>query len=257
MDKILTNTNDNSVIDQKRIISNTDKGIVTSNKKCWYFVPKDKINEENEYEDGYYFTSDSQISKQKADSTAKFYTKENEVESNYTEKARYYFGIKDIQLFNSQEKRVSGIISDYLNLNQNYAYISIYSIENNGQDYSVEYSILDGINEIPILPENITTAVKEKLFYNTSLRFNINTTTEPILYEDNIELNKSYLELSYEDFENHEYTLTYNTLGDNNKYIPANNNIKVKVIIRKIGDNFISPEISLGINKYGGEEAWN
>lgn len=257
MDKILTNTNDNSIIDQSRIISNTDKGIVTSNKKCWYFIPSDKVKSDNEYDNGYYYTNDSEITKKKSDSTAEFYIAENQIQNNYTEKARYYFGIKDIQLYNSKEKRVSGIVSDYLNLNQNYAYISLFTIEEDGTDYSIEYSILDGINEINILPENIDTVIKEKLFYNTPLRFNISNITNPVLYEDNIESSKNYLELTLDDFENHEYTLSYQTAEDDSKYIPSNNEIRVKVIIRAIGDNFVSPKISLGINKYGGEAAWN
>ena len=60
MDKKLINNNDNSTIDNSRIVSNTDKGIVTSNKKCWYFVPKDKITEETEYDNGYYYTYDTE-----------------------------------------------------------------------------------------------------------------------------------------------------------------------------------------------------
>lgn len=257
MDKKLINNNDNSTIDNNRIVSNTDKGIVTSNKKCWYFVPKDKITEETEYDNGYYYTYDTVSTRKKSVLSSSYYTDTNPVETSYTEKARYYFGLKDIKLFNSSKVNNSGIISGYIALS-NLSYITVNSVESGGENYSTEYYILDGLTEVSILPENQELAVKERLFYNTSLRFPVDSTVATTLYEDGVEISKNYLELTYDDYENHIYALTYKPGGDPYRYIPENTNIRVKIIIRCYNDESISPNISgIIINKYGGKVEWN
>lgn len=257
MDKKLINNNDNSTIDNNRIVSNTDKGIVTSNKKCWYFVPKDKITEETEYDNGYYYTYDTVSTRKKSVLSSSYYTDTNPVETSYTEKARYYFGLKDIKLFNSSKVNNSGIISGYIALS-NLSYITVNSVESGGENYSTEYYILDGLTEVSILPENQELVVKERLFYNTSLRFPVDSTVATTLYEDGVEISKNYLELTYDDYENHIYALTYKPGGDPYRYIPENTNIRVKIIIRCYNDESISPNISgIVINKYGGKVEWN
>lgn len=257
MDKKLINNNDNSTIDNNRIVSNTDKGIVTSNKKCWYFVPKDKITEETEYDNGYYYTYDTVSTRKKSVLSSSYYTDTNPVETSYTEKARYYFGLKDIKLFNSSKVNNSGIISGYIALS-NLSYITVNSVENGGENYSTEYYILDGLTEVSVLPENQELAVKERLFYNTSLRFPVDSTVATTLYEDGVEISKNYLELTYDDYENHIYALTYKPGGNPYRYIPENINIRIKIIIRCYNDESISPNISgIVINKYGGKVEWN
>lgn len=257
MDKKLINNNDNSTIDNSRIVSNTDKGIVTSNKKCWYFVPKDKITEKTEYDNGYYYTYDTVSTRKKGVLSSSYYTDTNPVETSYTEKARYYFGLKDIKLFNSSKVNNSGIISGYIALS-NLSYITVNSVESGGENYSTEYYILDGLTEVSVLPENQELAVKERLFYNTSLRFPVDSTVATTLYEDGVEISKNYLELTYDDYENHIYALTYKPGGDPYRYIPENTNVRVKIIIRCYNDESISPNISgIVINKYGGKVEWN
>ena len=257
MDKKLINNNDNSTIDSNRIVSDTDKGIVTSNKKCWYFVPKDKITEEAQYDNGYYYTEDTITTRKKSVLSSSYYTDTNPVETSYTEKARYYFGLKDIKLFNSSKVSNSGIISGYIALS-NLSYITVSSIESSGENYSTEYYILDGLTEVSILPENQELAVKERLFYNTSLRFPVDSTVATTLYEDGVEISKNYLELTYDDYENHVYALTYKPGSDPYRYIPENTNVRVKIIIRCYNDESVSPNISgIVINKYGGKVEWN
>lgn len=257
MDKKLINNNDNSTIDNNRIVSDTDKGIVTSNKKCWYFVPKDKITEEVQYDNGYYYTEDTVSTRKKSVLSSSYYTDTNPVETSYTEKARYYFGLKDIKLFNSSKVSNSGIISGYIALS-NLSYITVSSVESGGENYSTEYYILDGLTEISVLPENQELAVKERLFYNTSLRFPVDFTVATTLYEDGVEISKNYLELTYDDYENHVYALTYKPGGDPYRYIPKNTNVRVKIIIRCYNDKSVSPNISgIVINKYGGKVEWN
>lgn len=257
MDKKLINNNDNSTIDNNRIVSDTDKGIVTSNKKCWYFVPKDKITEETQYDNGYYYTEDTITTRKKSVLSSSYYTDTNPVETSYTEKARYYFGLKDIKLFNSSKVNNSGIISGYIALS-NLSYIIVNSVESGGENYSTEYYILDGLTEVSILPENQELAIKERLFYNTSLRFPVDSTVATTLYEDGVEISKNYLELTYDDYENHVYALTYKPSGDPYRYIPENTNVRVKIIIRCYNDESVSPNISgIVINKYGGKVEWN
>ena len=70
-------------------------------------------------------------------------------------------------------------------------------------------------------------------------------------------MDKNYAELSFNDLESDEYAISYIPGGEIHQYVPENNTIKLKIVIRNYGDNF-SPAIinNVLINKYGGGLAW-
>lgn len=259
METSLTNIKRKTPVDQSRITSENDKGIVITTRKSWQYIPKENITTSVSYDDGYYYNKENVPKLEKVIRTEAYNSSENPIETNYTEKARYRFGLKNVSFYNKKVNKVCGVISNYIYLN-NYNYITLSVKETEGENAAVEYYILDGVSEIAILPEGQEKVIKEKLFYNMPTRFTVNQIYEaPILYEDGIESDRNYLELSLDDYENHEYTLTYIPGGDPYKYIPENPNIRVKVILRGYSDTNYTPIKIKGIviNKYGGDPDWN
>ena len=255
--QILINNKTNSIIDAEKIFNKNENGIIVSNNNCLKGVPAENIKIQNEYEDNYYYSRENVPEQEFRVKTQPFYDTENEIKDGYVEKAHYRFGIKNIDFCNKTFYKNCAIISEYINVS-NVDYITISSKEEAGFNSSVEYYIIDGTSEVPVLPEGIETVKNEKLFYGESTRFIVNNTqynTE--LYEDDILSNKSYVDLTSNDFEQHEYTLSYIPGSDTHKYIPNNNNIKIKMIIRNYGTNF-SPVVVSGVtvNKYGGSPEW-
>ena len=167
------------------------------------------------------------------------------------------FGFKNLKFANVKYDYAAGVISDYIDLGQ-YNYITISDSNELSLDYSIEYSILDGSLEIPILPEDQTKTF-EKLFYNIDPRFVLIDT--PILYQYDknsktlTKIERNYTELSFDDFSNYDYYIEYIPGGETHKYIPENNNIRIKIIYRNLTDNnlYIS---SVVLKKYGGGPDW-
>ena len=264
---ILTNNKNNTIIDSDRIVYESDKGIVVTNKKAWRYIPNENISSQEEYQDGYYYNQEGAAVLNKATRTEEYNLAENIINTNYIEKSSYIFGLASVELANVNIHDVSGITSDYIELGS-YNYITIsHSIENveDYTDYSVEYSILDGTIEFPIVPET-ENHVFEKLFFNTSTRFSIDMVTDtPLLYQYNkldksisVVENKSYTELTVEDYNNYDYYLYYKPGGEYHKYIPENSNIRLKIILRNLNkDGTFCILKSVIINKYGGAVEWN
>lgn len=254
---ILTDNKNNTIIDSDRIISNNDKGIVVTNKKSWHFIPKQNITEQEEYKDGYYYNQEDNTTLKSSTRTEEYILKENPIDTDYIEKSRYMFGFKNLKFANVKYDYTAGIISDYIDLDQ-YNYITISDSNELSLDYSIEYSILDGSLEIPILPEDQTKTF-EKLFYNIDPRFVLIDT--PVLYQYDknsktlTEIERNYTELSFDDFSNYDYYIEYTPGGETHKYIPENNNIRIKIIYRNLTDNnlYIS---SVVLKKYGGGPDW-
>ena len=92
---------------------------------------------------------------------------------------------------------------------------------------------------------------------------NESTITEPskkdteIVTEDNIQVERSFSELTSQDFEQHDYYLSYIPGGDNNKIIPTTEKIKIKIIIRKYNNDARCLIKNVTINKFGGALEWN
>ena len=263
---VLIDNKNNSVIDSERIVKESNKGVVYTDKKSWHYVPKDNISEQNEYKDGYYYNKENNIELEKAAKTSSFLTDENPIQDNYIEKAQYIFGLNNLKFSQVKYNEVCGIESNYIYLgNYNYITLSvkIKHLYDTKSNYSVEYSIIDGNIEQPIIPEEDNRTF-EKLFYNMNTRFVVDQTTDtPVLYKYDIynkELtiieNKSYTELTAEDFNSNDYYLDYKPAGDAHKYIPENNNIKIKAIFRNLDELGYSTIESLTINKYGGAVEW-
>lgn len=253
---IINNTQTNLEINTDRIISNNENGIVSTNKKCWSFVPNKYLSKEEDIEDGLYYNKEDSPELKTNGRQDDFLINPNDIDSGYREKAQYKFGVKlkTNDIIETYDNAAS--ISEEIDLGV-FSYITL-SSEEDKQNCSVEYYIINGNVETPILPEGITKVEKEKLFLNLPTRFIIDkSSVEPTLFEDNIQVERSFSELTSQDFEQHDYYLSYIPGGDNNKIIPTTEKIKIKIIIRKYNNDARCLIKNVTINKFGGALEWN
>lgn len=252
----INNTLKNTEIDSDRIVSNNENGIVSSNKKCWFFVPASNLSETQEYENGLYYNTEDVVEVKEQSTPESFLINSNDPENNYIGKAQYKFGFKIVSKKIIETYNEGAMISKEINLG-NFSYITL-EVDQECQNCSVEYYIVSGTTETSILPYGTEEVDYEKLFYNFPTRFTINQSTKnPVLYEDNVQSERNYIDLSYDDYEKHNYFLSYIPGGDNTQIIPSSKYIKLKIIIRKYDDNAKFILNSAIINKFGGALEWN
>lgn len=256
MEKIFINKKTSGIIDNDTIIAQDSDGIVVNNSNCWKYINSDNLSSKNIYND--YYPEEELKDRELKPYQNKYLLNQQDVDDAYQEKAQYVFGFKNLRIYTKINDKVSGTISKDIDVS-NCTYITINCQIENKDNGSIELSILDGDKETSILPQDIKKVIKEKLFFNMGTRFQIDNVNaeSPVLYEDNVESTKKYLDLTADDFENHEYALTYTAAGDNNKYTPENNTINIKLIIRQYDAELEAIKITkCVINKFGGTLEW-
>jgi hypothetical protein len=202
---------------------------------------------------------------QAQETTAPIYISEQEfnipvqsLSSNIKEvtKYEYFFGLDKIDFCNveilpnscfiSKSKTIGTLDSD--------EYIQLDATYNSSIGSSVEFYIVDGSIDIPILPTNITMVTDEVIFYGKSTRFQIDNNKDVIIKKDGQVINLSIEEAI--KMNDGLYTVSYTPVNAY-KYRPINNTIKVKVIQRLFDDELPASNVSkVKIRKYGGNALW-
>ena len=250
MEITLLNKKSGSIINQEKIILSNDSGILVSNGSCWKYIPQKDIEQQNDYTSGYYYLDEKPKYIETATSS-KFHTDQIDVQEAYTEKAQYHFGFKNLQCCSKYIRKNSFVISKDIEIGE-CSHITL-SAEEQKYDSNIEYYIVDGINETPILPGNNNEIIKEKLFYGKSTRFRIDSSHPVTIYENNIEKDRSRDQLSAEEYEKNTYSISYVPYGDVYKYVPQNDKIKLKIIFRCYDElKSVADITKVTINKYGG-----
>lgn len=159
----------------------------------------------------------------------------------------YIFGVDNIKIQNISIETVSGFISSDIAVGKNNDYVTLY-VEDEINDGAIEYSLIDGHTEIPILPENVTT-VYEKIFKGRPLRFELDD-YDYIIYEYGLPIE---IDLVSAINSNRDLWISYRPKI---KTITINNDkIKVKAIIRN--QNESNNKINkIKIKKFGGQDIW-
>lgn len=138
-------------------------------------------------------------------------------------------------------------------------YLQLYVNDNIGQYSDIEYYIVDGDKDIPIIPIGIDYISNEKIFPETDLRFMVSDDIESyfdkIIKKDGIEL-----PISLEDAKlkyNGRYCISYTPIIENT-YTPLNSTVRIKAILRTFGDTYDTiPYINyINIRKFGGNALW-
>ena len=170
------------------------------------------------------------------------------------ERTVYNFGIDSITARYTAPKPVSGFISQPIDIGPcSYVTLSVKTAAKlSGR---MEFSIIDGSSEVPILPEEMgKKIVHEKLFPNMPTRFSIDTSVNYVIYKDNTPVQLTYDEVQTMPLDDGEYTITYTTKADY-KYFPTSTSIRVKVIVR-CPDKKPTPIKAMTIKRFGGEMPW-
>lgn len=173
-------------------------------------------------------------------------------------KYSYMFGIDSIKLKYVKAEKESCFISKDINIGnlKQEEYINIISEANKTEGNSIEYYILDGEKEVPLLSFNEKKVEDEKIFTNMSLRFNQGENNEVT-----IKNNGYVVDMSLDDaIKQTTQTYSVDYYPDTDicySYTPINNTIKIKVIIRRFNDFAEMPYIkSIKVRKYGGAAPW-
>ena len=161
-------------------------------------------------------------------------------------KYKYLYCFNNISLEHRSIENTAGSISKPITVNNN-SYLELTA----ETTYGVEYSIIDGQDEIPILPKDLVEIVDEKLFFGMMPRFTIMNSDDITVKRNGVKIgitSQKELELflmadtteeqtgesSYDN--TNLYTITYKPSGRYQRYFPKSEQIKVKVIQRILAD---------------------
>ena len=168
----------------------------------------------------------------------------------------YMFGIDSIEIKKVEQHSESAFISDSIDIGvlKENEYIQLNVDQFNDENCSVEYSILDGDVDVPIIPIGIKHIENEKIFNSLPLRFDQDESDYEVIKKDGV-----VVDISLEDAKNQmdgQYSIDYYPSLKYN-YTPINSTIKIKTVIRRFGPVQTNPFInSIKVRKYGGELLW-
>lgn len=168
----------------------------------------------------------------------------------------YMFGIDSINIKYIEQEKDSMFISESINIGEinKDEYFQLIVEDVLDESTTVEYSILDGDIEIPILPYGDKVIKNEKLFAALPLRFNQDESESYVIKKDgmvsDISLDDAKLQIlnrfSIDYFPEEKYN-----------YTPINNNIRVKAVLRSYEKTMNQSYVrSIKIRKYGGDTPW-
>lgn len=232
-----------------------------------YYMDKSKLTDDlwnkiKQYEYKYTFDANSKLEMEAVISrvtneTTNYhlnsFNKDNVVEKNMY---NYMFGIDSIEIKNIEQYQDSCFISEAMDIGtlSDKEYIQLHTEEIIDDDTCIEYSILDGDTEIPVLPFGAKTVKNEKIFNGLPLRFNQDYSLTVVIKKDGI-----VTDISLDDAKTQvlsRFSADYFP-QENYNYKPINSNIKIKAIIRnyskKTNNSYLK---AIKVRKYGGDVPW-
>ena len=165
----------------------------------------------------------------------------------------YMFGIDSIAIKNIEQEQDSCFISQPIDINElgDGEYIQMHVEEVLDEDTTIEYSILDGDVEIPVLPFGSKIIKNEKVFNALPLRFNQDYSLAVTIKKDGITT-----DISLDDAKTQllsRFSVDYFP-EENYNYKPINSNIKIKAVIRSYSNATNNSYLkAIKIRKYGGD----
>lgn len=174
----------------------------------------------------------------------------------------YIFGLDTITIGMIDFNEDCYFLSDSINIGKLGAdeYLQIYAVDNAGEHSCIEYFLVDGDIEIPIMPPTDKYVYNERIFPENDLRFPID---DDVFAQGVFKIKKDGLTIdaTLEDvIDQYDaiYSASYQPTTDCYKYTPINDTVRVKAVIRVFGSNIDTiPYIkSINIRKYGGATLW-
>ena len=174
---------------------------------------------------------------------------------NNVDKAAYKLGIKPVNASYIIPEASSGYITKDIEIG-NVSHIEL-SVSRSNPDTSVEFYIIDGQKEEPILPIEEKEVKNEKIFYGQKTRFTPVSEKDVVIKLDGSEVSTSLSEVINSEIGNRNYTADYLPTGNPYKYVPKNTKIKIKMIERVEEGKLPSSIYSVVIKKYGADAKWS
>lgn len=156
-----------------------------------------------------------------------------------------YVDIAETSCFVSKEIKIDELEPDeYIVLDAQYSC----------EEGNIEFYIIDGTNEIPILPENQKTVLYEKLFYKIPTMFTIDDLNSIKIYDNKIP-SKVNINTAMNSVDER-YTVSYKPKNATMIDSLMNKSIKVKAVIRTYNKDHIPFIKSMQVKKYGRSSLW-
>lgn len=179
-------------------------------------------------------------------------------------KTRYMYivGIDTLDIKRAETYDDGYFISDYIDIGalKEDEYVQLDVSYTAGNYSTVEFSILDGDVERPVMPVNSQYVDNEKIFPETDLRFTIDYDLQSSGITQ-IKKDGIVTDISLEDAKRQydgKYSVSYEPVDDYYVCKPINNSIRVKATIRTYGKILdVVPYINkITLRKYGGNTLW-
>lgn len=156
-----------------------------------------------------------------------------------------YVDIEDSSCFVSKEIKIEQLKDDeYIALDATYSC----------EEGNIEFYIIDGTTEIPILPESSKEVIYEKVFYKTPTMFTIEDTGSIKVYDNRIPSTMSINDAMNNTDER--FTVSYKPKNATIIDSLMNDTIQVKAVIRAYNKNYVPYIKSIQIKKYGRSSLW-
>lgn len=160
----------------------------------------------------------------------------------------YFFGIDKVEAKNIKIENTA--IRQFAEVKTNGAeWITLETQHYAPDKTGIEYSLIDGTSEIPILPNGETTVMNERLFPNLETRFTVDRIID-------IRRNGEVVNLSIDEAKNKRdglYSVSYET-SNANTYRPTTETVGVKATLRSYSEDVDHPYIEgVQVRLYGGE----
>lgn len=156
-----------------------------------------------------------------------------------------YVDIEESSCFVSKDIKVDNLKEDeYIALEADYSC----------EEGNIEFYIIDGTTEIPILPESQKNVLHEKIFYKTPTMFTIDDISSIKIYDNRVpsKVNINNAMNSTDE----RFTVSYKPKNATTIETLMNNTIQVKAVIRTYNKNYIPYIKSIQIKKYGRSSLW-
>lgn len=156
-----------------------------------------------------------------------------------------YVDIEESSCFVSKDIKVDNLKEDeYIALEADYSC----------EEGNIEFYIIDGTTEIPILPESQKNVLHEKIFYKTPTMFTIDDISSIKIYNNRVpsKVNINNAMNSTDE----RFTVSYKPKNATTIETLMNNTIQVKAVIRTYNKNYIPYIKSIQIKKYGRSSLW-
>lgn len=220
-------------IDETAVVKESNDGLTYYENGCWKYLPAGKY-QKTEAEKYTYTIGESEKGNE-VDKAAEADTDITQSHVFYTN----YFGLSKLELSQRKYRANSGMLTADMNVTPNKP-LKLLAEMKTPEKTSIEFFIVDGNKEVPILPQGETNVVHERVFFGTEPRFK---SEKYAYYKDfagiGSKISENDLKLSESLF-----TVCYAPVEDAFTYTPSHTTVKVKAVLRMYDDNAEPPAIN-------------